>query len=177
MVKSRTQKKFNKKLPTATLTDLTNVTTDYIKHWTNQEIGRLQREENKILCIPTKNGYRVGLYNLTVYPNKTCEVRDRNRELVHCFESKISAILFAIYTIKKNYWTADELLLWDREINKNYVDMLNLRRIIQEARKRKDYVIVDSRNARLEIAETKLDFARDKISKLHKTAKYYKVWE
>jgi hypothetical protein len=55
--------------------------------------------------------------------------------------------------------------------------MLNLRRIIEGARQRKDYVTVDSRQPRLEIAEARLTFARDKISKLHKTAKYYKVWE
>jgi len=69
------------------------------------------------------------------------------------------------------------LLMWDREINKNYIDMLNLRRIVDAARKRGDYTVVDSRTARLEIAETKLNFAREKISAIHRTAKLNKVWE
>ena len=55
--------------------------------------------------------------------------------------------------------------------------MLSLRSTIEQARKRKDYVTVDTRLPRLEIAETRLNLARDRISKIHKTAKYYKIWE
>jgi hypothetical protein len=55
--------------------------------------------------------------------------------------------------------------------------MLSLRHAVEEARKRKDYVTVDTRLPRLEMAETRLNLARDKISKIHKTAKYNKVWE
>jgi hypothetical protein len=55
--------------------------------------------------------------------------------------------------------------------------MLSLRNTIEKARQRGDYVTVDTRMPRLEIAETRLNLARDKISKLHKTAKYYKIWE
>jgi hypothetical protein len=55
--------------------------------------------------------------------------------------------------------------------------MLSLRNIIEKARQRKDYVTVDTRMPRLEVAETKLTLARDKILKMHKTAKYYKIWE
>ena len=102
---------------------------------------------------------------------------NQNNEFVQRFENKVSAILYVIYTIKKQYWSADEILVWDKEINKCYTDMLNLRRIIEGARQRKDYVTVDTRLTRLEMAETRLTFARDKISKIHKTAKYYKIWE
>ena len=180
MVKSYTQKKYAKKNKTPVpheVKELTNAATDYIKHWTNREIGKLHRDEKTPICIPVKNGYRVGLYHLTVYPNRTCAVYDHNREFVHCFESKVSAVLYTIYTIKNRLYIADELLLWDREINKNYADMLNLRRIIEAARKREDYNVVDSRLARFEVAETKLNFAREKIAQIHRIAKLNKVWE
>jgi hypothetical protein len=104
-------------------------------------------------------------------------VLDHNREFVHRFETKISAILYTIYTIKNKYYQADELLFWDREINKNYTDMLALRNTIEKARQRGDYVTVDTRMPRLEVAENRLTLARDKILKMHKTAKYYKIWE
>jgi len=176
MVKSYTQKKYAKPAKQE-IQAVSNAATDYIKQWTTRELGKLQQAQTSPLCIPVKNGYRIGLYQLTVYPNKTCDVFDHNREFLHRFEGKVSAILYVIYTIKKQYWSADEILHWDREINKCYTDMLALRNIIQKARERKDYVTVDTRTPRLEIAETRLNLARDKISKIHKTAKYYKIWE
>jgi hypothetical protein len=176
MVKLHTRKKFAKPA-NKEIQEVSNAATEYIKQWTNRELGKLQQEQTSPLCIPIKNGYRIGLYRLTVYPNKTCDVYNHNGDLVHRFETKISAILYTIYTIKKQYWTADEILTWDREINKCYTDMVNLRRVIEGARQRKDYITVDTRLPRLEIAETRLNRARDKISKLHKTAKYYKIWE
>jgi hypothetical protein len=176
MAKSHIQRK-SAKPANKEIRAVSNAATDYIKQWTTRELGKLQQEKNSPICIPVKNGYRVGLYHLIVNPNKTCDLLDHNREFVHRFETKVSAILYAIYNIKKQYWTADEILMWDQEINKCYTDMLNLRRVIEGAKQRKDYVTVDTRLPRLEIAETRLNLARDKISKLHKTAKYYKIWE
>ena len=176
MVKSHTRKKYAKPA-NKEIRAVSNAATDYIKQWTARELDKLQQAQSGPLCIPIKNGYRIGLYQLTVHPNKTCDVYDHNREFIHRFEGKVSAILYVIYTIKKQYWTADEILMWDREINKCYTDMLNLRRVVEAAKQRQDYVTVDTRMPRLEIAETRLNLARDKISKLHKTAKYYKIWE
>ena len=180
MAKSHTRKKFDnfdkKHIPKAVAQELNQVT-DYLKQWTNRELGAIQRKQSAPICIPVSNGYRVGQYHLIVHKNKTCDVLDHNNEFVHRFETKISAILYTIYTIKRQYWTADDILTWDREINKNYTDMLNLRRVIEEARKRKDFITVDTRLARLEIAETNLNFARGKISSMHRTAKLNKVWE
>jgi hypothetical protein len=182
MAKFRTRKKYNKKAAPPQVTsreirDISASTTDYLKRWTSRELHKIQQEQKSPLCIPLNNGYKIGLYQLTVYPNKTCDVLDPNKDLMHTFDNKISAILFAIYTIKKQYYIADDLLLWDKEINKNYIEMINYRRIIESARRRSDFVTVDTRMPRLEMAETRLNLARDKISKIHKTAKYYKIWE
>jgi hypothetical protein len=117
------------------------------------------------------------LYNLRVYPNKTCELFDRNNELIHIFEHKISAILYTIYTIKHRYRDADDILQLDTDINKNYTDMLTLRRGIARANLEKDYVALDSRQNRLEIAERDLELARAKMMKIHRHAKLAKVWE
>jgi hypothetical protein len=181
MVKSYTRRKFVKKKatnkPPDQITQLTNAATDYIKQWTRRELGKIQDNQETNICIPVKNGYKIGLYNLRVNANKTCEVYDRNEDLVHVFENKISAVLYTIYTIKKKYYQADQLLALDTEINKNYTDMLSLRRGLERARLEKDFVSMDIRQNRLEIAEKQLALARDQISKIHKEAKYLKVWE
>ena len=176
MAKPHTRKKYARPA-NQDIRAVSNAATDYIKQWTNRELGKLQIEGNTPLCIPVNNGYKIGLYQLIIYPNKTCDVLNHNREFVHRFENKISAILYTIYTIKHKYWAADEILSCDKEINKCYTDMLSLRNTIEQARQRKDYVTVDTRTPRLEIAETRLNLARDRISKLHKTGKYNKVWE
>lgn len=177
MAKSRTRKKSAKKPSVVIPREITSVATDYLKQWTAKELTRIQGQSKEVLCVPVRNGYKIGLYQLVVHPNKTCDVLNHNQEFVHRFENKISAILYTIYTIKHKYWMADEILYWDREINKNYTDTVALRRTVEEARRRKDYFSVDIRLARLEIAETKLNYARDKISKIHRTGKYNKVWE
>jgi hypothetical protein len=181
MVKSHTRRKFVKKKaenkPPDQVTQLTNATTDYIKQWTRRELGRIQEDQETSICIPTKTGYKIGLYTLRVYPNKTCELFDRNNELVHVFENKISAILYTIYTIKHKYWLADDILAHDTEINKHYTDMLTLRRGIERASLNKDYVALDVRQNRLEIAERELAVARAKIAQIHRIAKLNKVWE
>lgn len=173
MAKSSTRK--NPELPQE-ITSKLDVFTDYIKQWTAKEIQRLNSNYNIPLCIPIKNGYRIGVYKLKVLPNKTCELYNNNRELVHVFDNKLSAVLYTIYTIKHQFNSADEIMFWDTEINKNYADVLTLRRSIINARKQQDYETVDIRSARLEIAETRLFSARDKISKLYNHAKYIKVW-
>lgn len=180
MVKSYTRKKFNKKPKpklSKEITQIADATTDYIKHWTRIELGKLQQDRDTSICIPTKNGYKIGLYDLRVYPNKTCEVFDRNNELIHVFENKISAILYTIYSIKQKYHPADEILALDTVINKNYTDMLNLRRGVENARKQQDYVALDVRQIKLDIAESQLIQARDKMSQLHRYAKLSKVWQ
>jgi hypothetical protein len=176
MVTSHTRKK-SSKLKNTQLREVSNVASDYIKQWTTRELGKLQTDKNSSpICIPVKNGYKIGLYQLTVFPNKTCDVRDSTDTLIHRFDNKISAILYTIYTIKRQFKTANDILVCDKEINKCYTDMLALRSTIERARQRQDYVTVDTRMPRLELAETRLTLARDKISKIHKTAKYNKVW-
>jgi hypothetical protein len=177
MGKSRTKRKSAKKSSPAIPRNITYATTDYIKQWTERELGKIQTQATAPVCVPVKNGYLVGLYHLQVNPNKTCDVMDPNQEFVHRFENRVSAILYTIYLSKRQYWRSDEILRWDQEINKCYTDVANLRYTIEQAQKRKDYVTVDTRLSRLELAETRLNLAREHVSKIHKAAKYYKVWE
>ena len=106
MAKSSTKKD---KLPEEVSRHL-HLFTDYIKYWTDRELERLSSIETVPICVPTNNGYRIGSYKLQVLNNKTCEVYNLNRELIHVFDNKLSAILHTVYTIKKNYKLADELL-------------------------------------------------------------------
>ena len=174
MAKSSTRKKSAKQFNPRVTQELGAVT-DYIKRWTNRELSKLQTEHTPV-CIPTSTGYRIGLYHLVVNPNKTCDVSDHNQGFIHRFDTKVSAVLYAIYHIKKRYWISDEILALDRVINKNYTDLLALRRSQEQARQQKDYITVDIRQARIDIAEADLALARDKIARIHLTAKLNKVW-
>lgn len=177
MAKSFTRKKYDKKKPLPpAIKEISNVATEYIKQWTRGELARFQHE-GKPICVPTKNGYKIGLYALEIQQDRTCTVWNHHRELVHTFDNKINAILWTVYTIKHRYWVSDQIMALDKEINKNYVDTQTLRRGIQLARDINDYYKVDIKQARLEIAEKKLEVARDRLSKIHKSAKYNKVWD
>lgn len=179
MAKSPTKRKFAKKskpqLPPE-VRQMTNLAADYIKHWTTKELGNLQRS-NTPICIPTNTGYKIGTYNLVINKNKTCELHDANKEFVHLFDNKIHAILYTIHTIKNRLKTAAEIMQLDMEINKNSMDILAMRRSQDRARAKKEYDIVDIRQARLEVSQKQLEEARDKILKIQRYAKYNKVWE
>ena len=79
MARSRTRKKSgNKTRPVVVPQAVTTAASDYITQWTKHELHKLQRVETSPICIPTKNGYKIGLYSLKLFPNKTCEVYDHN---------------------------------------------------------------------------------------------------
>ncbi len=150
--------------------------TDKIKLWTRHRLSAYQNQKNPV-CIQIPNGYKIGLYRLHIYPNKVCEVYDRNDVMVHAFEGKISAILYTIYTIKCKIEIANEIITLDDEINRNYNDMILLRRGIAQAVKQKDYFLVDAKQARLDIVEKRLQLARNKMAKIHSLAKSTKIWQ
>ena len=129
------------------------------------------------MCIKIKGGYKVGLYRLTVHADKTCVVYSPNDELINIFDNSVSAILYCTFMIKLKFNIADKLLALDKEINKNYIDVLALKRTIRLAVQKKDYETVDIRNARLEIAQQQLTFARESVSKIYRHAKYNKIWD
>ena len=83
MAKSHTRKKSVKSKPALSPVKLQVIgqATDKIKKWTRHEISRLQHDQQTAICVPVKDGYRVGLYALRVYNNKTCDVRDYNNSL------------------------------------------------------------------------------------------------
>lgn len=149
--------------------------TNYIKQWTIHELTELHKSGNPV-CIPTDNGYKIGLYSLKVHTNKYCDLYNPAGDLVHTFKDKVSAIIYTVYSIKKRYKQADKVLALDIEINKNYTDIQTMRKTMESARKNKDYVSLDVRKARIDVAEKKLNLANEEMQNLHLTAKINKVW-
>jgi uncharacterized protein (UPF0179 family) len=176
MAKSRTRKKSVKENIPPEVKEISDAATGYIKFWTTRELWRMQQAQQTPICLPLKNGYKIGIYTLKTNKNHTCEVFDINHESIHTFNNKVSAILYTIYTIKNKLTKAWEILALDKEINKNYADVQAMRRGQKHALGKKDYETVDIRQARLEIAQKQLEEAQDKISKIHLHAKYNKIW-
>ena len=175
MAKSRTKRKSAKDNMPAEVSKFVDGAADYIQHWTRTELHRIQSQLP--ICVHIKSGYLVGPYTLKITQGKKCEVYNKSQELIHTFEDKRSAVLYAIYSIKRRYKTADNILNLDTEINKNYADIQAWNNHIAKARKRQDYDTADIRQARLEIAEKTLEYTRSEISKIHLTAKYTKIWD
>ena len=100
MAKSRTRKKFAKQIVPPELKEISDVATGYIKFWTTRELWRMQQEQQTPICLPIKNGYKIGIYTLKTHKNHAYEVLDINQDSIHIFNSKISAILYTIYIIK-----------------------------------------------------------------------------
>ncbi|HET8688362.1 MAG TPA: hypothetical protein VFM18_17265 [Methanosarcina sp.] len=186
MAKSRTRRKYNKakKVQSNPFEGVTREefnnevarATDQIKSWTRRRLSDYQKSKNPV-CIPTETGYIIGLYRLHVHANKTCNVYDCDNELIHIFDNKVNAVLYTIYSIKQKIEIANEILDLDETINRNYTDMILLRRSILNATKQKDFFVVDARQARLVVVEQRLQQARDRMAKIHQIAKQAKIWQ
>ena len=181
MARSHTRKKLSNKprpiIHSAVPRDVTKAAADHIAHWTHCELDKLQRIKSSPICIETKQGYKIGMYSLRVFRNKTCDVYDHTKEYIHTFENKVSAVLYTILTIKRRYNEAYEIIQLDTEINKNYTDVLFFRRSINRALQKRDFATVDVKVARLEVAENKLIIAREQVAKRHNHAKWHKIWQ
>lgn len=178
MAKLRTRRRFAKKEKVYVPPEISREieqTAQRIKHFTNRELNTLQQNQNP-LCIPIENGYRIGNYRLRCFPNKSCEVWEDSQHLVHTFRDKVSAVLYTIYTIKHNIHLAQEIRYLDESINKNYTDIVHLRRVANAAEKRGEYSIADTRRARIDIAECRLREAQAELARIHRIAKLNKVW-
>ena len=177
MARSRTRKKSSSKITSPEIKQIATIATDYIKHWTMLELSKLQQANQIPICIPTASGYRIGVYLLTIKSDNACELYNAYHELMHVFESKISAVLYTIYIIKQKYSFADEILVLDKQINKSYIESLILQRTIDRARFNKLYDIVDIRQSRLDISQRQLTQARNEMATIYKRAKINRVWE
>jgi hypothetical protein len=179
--KAKTQAKSSKpKTPPMSAQKITDIdaekATRQIKNWTTQEITHLHKVNRTPVCVPTSDGYRIGLYKLNCQDNRY-RLYDANQTFVHEFDSKASAVLYAIFSIKNNVVKAAEILDLDQDINKNYMDVVMLSRRITGLQRQNDWTGAEIREYRLEIAERRLEALRDKISKIHRSAKYNKIWD
>lgn len=178
MARSRTRRKFAKKEKVNVPIEISreiDLTARRIKRFTDRELNNLQQAQNP-LCIPTETGYRIGSYRLRCYPNKSCEVWEDSQTLVHTFRDKVSAVLYTIYTIKHNVHLAQEIRQLDEKINKNYTDIIYLRRVANAAEKRGEYNVADARIARIDLAQRRLTEAQAELARIHRMAKLNKVW-
>jgi hypothetical protein len=172
MAKSSTRKKSSKTQVYPELKEMTDIAANYIKHWTEKELLKY----NSSVCIPIKNGYRIGLYKILSNNVKMWDVLNGHGDIIHSFDSKVSAVLYTIYTIKRRYKTADRLVHLDTELNKHYMDIMSTRNVMEKCRKNKDYEAYDIRRSRLDSSEKMFEIVKNDISEMHRVAKFNKVW-
>jgi hypothetical protein len=177
MAKQRTKRKSNKQPMPAEVSAVINLATDYIANWTKTELYKIEADSNTPICVSIPGGFKIGQYFIQVESTKRCIVLNSFKEHIHTFQDKRSAVLYTLHLVKRQYKAADQIVVLDDEINKNYTDVQIWRTRIAKARQRKDYEVVDIRNARLRVAEKHLEIARDNLSKIYLSAKYNKIWD
>lgn len=152
------------------------MTTEYLKYWTDQELKRLAIEENVPVCLSVgNNGYIVGKFHVEKLHGDCWRVYDQNKELVHDFGHKLSAIFYCLSDHKNKHSLANQILQRDNEVCKLQSDVDNYMYTIRISRKKNDYFKVDLANNRYIQATIQLKQASEELEKTLNTAKYLKV--
>ena len=170
--KSSTTKKSSNLTKAQAIEGAAQIATEYIKNWTKKELIRLQTDKNPI-CIPINNGYLVGRFILANVEH-SWQVSDSSRKIIHNFQHKLSAMLYATYTSKNQFVQADNLLMLDLEFSKHTNDIFSYKHHIARVLKSKNYDTYDALTARLNLSIMKLSVVEKKLKKAQNCAKYSK---
>ena len=131
MKKARLSTKQEKALADVVL----NLGVAYIKRFTNNELNKFK---NKPVVIPLGD-YRffVGPYEIKGI-HKDCWEVTRDRQLVHCFLSRLNAILYCLSCIKDLYTQSRNILEYDTKLGNLNSDLQHYTKNIRVAQDRKD---------------------------------------
>mgnify|MGYP000235842570 CR=1 FL=1 len=112
-----------------------NLGVAYIKRFTNNQLNTFR---NKPVVIPLGD-YRffVGPYEIKGI-HKDCWEVTRDRQLVHCFLSRLNAILYCLSCIKDLYTQSRNILEYDTKLGNLNSDLQHYTKNIRVAQDRKD---------------------------------------
>ena len=155
-----------------------DLTTRYLKEWTDRELQNLVINEKLPVCLPLGNrGFLIGRYRMYPVGKHTWRVLDNNHEFVHDFSRKLSAVFYCLTTQLNKLNLAREILTADTAVGKLEVDQDYYMYSIKNYTKKQDFFRVDLAKLRYIQAEHDLRFANQELEKTINTAKYLKVQE
>jgi hypothetical protein len=155
-----------------------DVTTQYLKYWTDKELKRLTIDENLPVCLPLGNrGFLIGSYKVLSVGQHCWRVLDRNDELVHDFGRKLSAVFYCLTTQANKLNLARDIMTTDARVSRLEIDQDNYANSRKLNLKKKDYFRADLANMRYINNRYQLHYANEELEKTINTAKYLKVQE
>ena len=176
-VKSYTKNK-NKTLADQRIDFAADVTTQYLKYWTTNELKRLTLNESLPVCLPLGNrGFLIGYYKVLSINQYCWRVLDHNDELVNDFGRKLSAVFYCLTTQANKLNLAREILTADSQVSRLETDQENYANTRRISLKKKDYFRADLANMRYINTRYQLHHANEELEKTINTAKYLKVQE
>jgi hypothetical protein len=141
----------------------------YIKRFTTKELNKFK---NKPVVIPIGN-YRffVGPYEVNGI-HKHCWEVSIDKKVVHCFLSRLNAILYCLTCVKDRYWQSRDILEWDNKLGHLNLDLEYYTRSIKSAQNTNDRERKEIMLNRYIDAKQRQKQAIDKLNKTIKSAKY-----
>lgn len=155
-----------------------DLTTKYLKDWTDRELQNLVVNEKLPVCLPLGNrGFLIGRYKM-LQINKECwRVIDNNDEHLNDFSRKLSAVFYCLTTQLNKLNLAREILVSDMKVSKLEVDQDYYVHTMRTSIKKQDYFRADLAQIRFLQTKHQLKFAIEELEKTINTAKYLKVQE
>jgi hypothetical protein len=165
MKKARSSTKQEKELRDIVL----NLGVAYIKRFTNNQLNKFI---DKPVVIPVGN-YRffVGPYVVNGV-HKQCWEVSKDGDVVHCFLSRLNAILYCLTCVKNRYWQSRDILEWDNKLGHLNLDLEYYTRSIKSAQNANDRERKEIMLNRYIDAKQRQKQAIDKLNKTIKSAKY-----
>jgi hypothetical protein len=182
--KSHTRKKFKHKpyeklgFTKQQVNQAAEITTQYLKAWTDRELRYLAINKNIPVCLPIgDHGFLIGRYKLEKLHDNCWRVSDINNCVINDFTSKISAASYAFAEHLNHLNLARSLLKADSVVSKLEIDQYYYQNTIKISLKKQDYFRADLAKLRYLDCNLQLQSARRELEKTINTAKYLKVQE
>ena len=154
-----------------------DLTTKYLKAWTDRELHNLVYNQNLPVCLPLgDHGFLIGRYKLEKIKDQCWRI-SFNNNTINDFTSKISAACYAIAEQLNHLNLANNLLKADNLVSKLEMDQTYYQHTIRCNIKKGDYFRVDLAKLRYLDCNLQLQLARRELEKTINTAKYLKVQE
>lgn len=154
------------------------VTTKYLKEWTDRELRNLALNKNLPVCLPVGNhGFIIGKFRLEKLRDNCWRVIDLNGETVNDFTSKVSAACYAFAEHLNHLKLSASLLKADILVSKLELDQDHYKHTLKTNLKKQNYFKADLAKLRYLDCNAQLELARKELEKTINTAKYLKVQE
>jgi hypothetical protein len=153
-----------------------DLTTQYLKLWTERELKRLTIDEKLPVCLPNgAHGFLIGKYHMRSVSPNCWRVLDHNEEHVHDFARKLSAVFYCLATQANKISLADRILNADTQVGRLESEQDFYMYTKQQSLKKKDYFRLDLANSRFQNTRMQLSVAIEELEKTINTAKYLQV--